>query len=103
MDKDEDLFAYARRSDPQTSHDAAARVQRIRESQQKILDALVLHGPMTDEQIAGCDLGMSPSGTLTRRKELVDKGKVFDTGQTKLTKANRKTIVWDIVKSPLLP
>ena len=93
-----DDSAKARRTDPATSHSAAASVARIRESQARILALLGSHGPMTDEaifaalQAAGCQI--SPSGARTRRKELLDKGLVKDTGARELTKAKRQTIVW---------
>jgi len=43
--------AVARRTDPQTSWDAARGVKKIRDSQRKIYNLLVKHGPMIDEEI----------------------------------------------------
>lgn len=43
--------AVARRTDPQTSWDAARSVKLIRDSQRKIYDLLMKHGPMIDEEI----------------------------------------------------
>lgn len=45
--------AVARRSDPQTSWDAARSVKLIRDSQRKIYNLLIEHGPMIDEEILG--------------------------------------------------
>ena len=45
--------AVARRSDPQTSWDAARSVKMIRDSQRKIYNLLVEYGPMIDEEIYG--------------------------------------------------
>lgn len=45
--------AVARRTDPQTSWDAARSVKLIRDSQRKIYTLLLLHGPMIDEEIFG--------------------------------------------------
>lgn len=90
-------YARARNSDPETSHQAARSVTKIRETQQLILDLLKVHGPMTDEQIyALIPAGrMSPSGARSRRKELqADLHRIEDSGFRALTKAGRKTIIW---------
>lgn len=91
-----DLFAYARWSDPQTSFDAAASVTHISEAQNTILHILKLHGPLTDEQIFDwlCGYPISPSGARSRRNELVKMGKVLDTGERRLTRLERKSVVW---------
>lgn len=89
--------AVARNTDPETSHAAAKSVgsDRIRSSQKIILNLLRKFGPMTDAEIAGLmKVGFSPSGTRTRRKELVDKGLVRDSGNRKRTSSGRSTIVW---------
>ena len=43
--------AVARRTDPQTSWDAARSVKKIRASQRTIYHLLLKHGPMIDEEI----------------------------------------------------
>jgi len=43
--------AVARRTDPQTSWDAARSVKKIRASQRTIYYLLLKHGPMIDEEI----------------------------------------------------
>lgn len=100
MSDQADLFgehAVARRTDPDTSHEAARSVRHIRQSQQDILDVLQ-HGAMTDEEIfeALCEAGIciSLSGARTRRSELVDMGRVIDTGHRLFTRSGRRTIVW---------
>ena len=90
--------AHARNSDPITSFLAADSVRALRPSQQKIVDALAARGPMTDEQIFALDLGMSPSGTRSRRSELVERGLVIDSGLRATTKANRATIIWKVAQ-----
>lgn len=45
--------AVARRTDPQTSWDAARSVKKIRASQRTIYRLLLKHGPMIDEEIFG--------------------------------------------------
>lgn len=93
----------ARRSDPQTSHTAAATVRGVTATHARIKALLRDEGPMTDEQIAEAWERMvtiaawpkgSPSGLRTRRAELVDRGEVVDTGRTAQTKAGRRTTVW---------
>lgn len=89
-----------RRTDPLTSAEAAHSVRRIRSSQEAILKLLDEKGPMTDQQIFAfqeINLLMSPSGARTRRDELVKAGLVRDSGALAKTKANRRTIVWEIV------
>jgi len=43
--------AVARRTDPQTSWDAARGIKNIRQSQRTIYNLLLKHGPMIDEEI----------------------------------------------------
>lgn len=94
--------AHARRTDPQTSHDAAASVRGIRESQADVLTVIRKHGPVSDEQISWYyrDMGMprqSESGLRTRRSELVTLGLVVDSGLLGYTLSNRKTVLWKVV------
>ena len=90
--------AVARRTDVWSSHEAAASVTRIRESQQAVLELLKLLGPSTDEQIGAAYWDgpkQSPSGLRTRRSELVELGKVRDSGQRRRLKSGRRAIVWE--------
>jgi hypothetical protein len=92
----------ARAGDPQTSHDAAASVEHLRQSQIAVLATLVTLGePATDEQIADAYRGrwprQSPSGLRTRRSELVEAGLVEDSGVRVTMSTGRKAIAWQVV------
>lgn len=92
--------AKARRSDPRTSHQAAASVGDLTVMQQAVYEALS-HADMSDEQlytwlVEHGEVQMSVSGARTRRSELVDVGMVEDSGRRELTQAGRQTIVWRV-------
>lgn len=91
--------AKARKTDPQTSHEAALSVGDLTKAQEQIL-GIIQERARTDEEIYALvvarRLPISVSGARTRRSELVDAGLVEDSGQTKLTGAGRKTIVWRV-------
>lgn len=98
-----DIQARARRSDPRTSHEAAASVRGITATHRRILTLMEMFGPLTDDEIAARyrseakSMGwppVSPSGLRTRRAELVDLGRVLDTRRTKATISGRRTTVW---------
>jgi hypothetical protein len=88
--------AHARNSDPATSVEAADRVHDITGAQQRVLEVLKAHGPLTDEQLVDLLPRMSPSGVRSRRSELVERRLVRDSGVTTTTKLNRRTIIWEI-------
>lgn len=84
--------ARARRSDPETSHEAARQAtEKLRASQEAVLRVFRIHRMMSDEQLlAAYSLyssqipefpQQSPSGLRTRRHELVLLGKIVYTGQ----------------------
>ena len=88
----------ARATDPGTSWEAAGSVRNVTDLHRAILNTL-RSGPMTDEQIYAWlydfyDGKVSTSGARTRRKELVDMGRVEWTGELARTKSNRRTKVW---------
>ena len=98
--------AHARRTDPATSHKAAASVSIVNLGRVKdgIIEILKDHGPQTDEYIAAVyaarvSKGMypkhSPSGLRTRRSWLVDHGFVKAVGIGK-TSAGRTCQIWSI-------
>lgn len=88
--------AVARATDPKTSWDAARSVKDLLLSQQIILGAIIAYGPISDEDIhAALKNPMSASGARTRRKELVDKGLVQDSGHRTKTRSGRQTILWE--------
>jgi hypothetical protein len=93
----------ARNGDPQTSHDAAASVQEVSAAQTRLLALYALLGQMTDTQLvdnyrqmaAGGDWPpMSDSGIRTRRHELVQQGRVVDSGNLGVTPSGRRSILW---------
>lgn len=87
-------YAVARNTDPETSHQAAASVSHIRDSQALVLSLLREQGPMTDDRIYQfhrITKVMSPSGARTRRAELVDRGLVEAVGTETLPSGRRAT------------
>ena len=89
--------AVARRTDPGTSWEAARSVKGIRESQAELLELFRHHGPMTDEMARNVYKGkQSLSGFRTRRSELVDMGRLIDTGRRVRGLTGRSMIVWGI-------
>lgn len=97
--------AVARRTDPETSHQAAASVRDISKTHERILEVLDRYGPATDEEIYSYYFNLaqlfewppaSPSGLRSRRAELVTLGKVYDTGNKGHTSAGRPTTIWEL-------
>lgn len=96
--------AYARSTDPFTSHEAAASIfdWKIKASQRAILRLLEIHGPMTHEQMVqnypvnACTWPrQSESGIRTRCKELVRLGQIRDSGGRAVLASGRKAIIWE--------
>lgn len=94
-------MAYARNSDPQTSHEAAASVEGITETKQYILEAL--REPRNDHDLIQTFRSMlsAPPATdqsiRSRRAELVEDGLVEDSGQRAQMPSGRYSIVWQRV------
>lgn len=95
--------AVARRSDPDTSWEAARSVRSIRESQREVLAIFVACGSAgaTDERAwtlyqAATPGGQSVSGFRTRRSELVAMGLLRDTGERRIGSTGRRMIVWGV-------
>lgn len=87
----------ARKTDPSTSWEAARSVKNLRYSQQAVLEVIRRYEPVSDEEIyRHLLLPMSTSGARTRRKELVEKRLVRDSGKRGVTKSGRKTILWEL-------
>lgn len=94
----------ARRSDPSTSHQAAASVGPLRDNQRAVLSVLQHFGPLTDEKLVtnyeatakphGSLPAQSPSGIRTRRRELVDRKLVADTSKKERMTTGRMAILW---------
>lgn len=91
-------MAYARHTDPETSHDAADSVDQITETKQFILEAL--RQPRNDLDMIQSFRSMlgAPEATdqsiRSRRAELVDDGLVEDTGERVKMPSGRYSIVW---------
>lgn len=99
--------ARARRTDPQTSHDAAASVTEMTAKQNAVLAILGrLGGEATDYTIharyeASHDFEegypiQSRSGLRTRRSELVVRDLIRDTGKTEKLPSGRRATVWGV-------
>lgn len=90
---------FARKSDPQTSHDAADSVDDITETKQYILEAL--RSPRNDHQMIQAFRSMlnapavSDQSIRSRRAELVDAGLIEDSGQREKMPSGRWSIVWE--------
>lgn len=95
--------AAARRTDPQTSHQAARSVNITSPAHQRILHIFTEHGPQSDQDLI-YQWGLhtvthdwdriSPSGLRSRRKELVDAGLIVASDRAGRTASGRACIVW---------
>jgi DNA-binding transcriptional regulator GbsR (MarR family) len=72
----DDLFAYARSTDPTTSHAAAASVDATA-LEQIVLDALYEHGQMTMEETANV-MGKSINSLGPRFRPLLEKNMIYE-------------------------
>ena len=107
--------AFARQSDPETSHEAAASVGNLTGRQAAILrflENLTMDTPLgratsyfTDALLVQAYQAryrslipsypnQSDSGIRTRRKELVERGLIEDSGMRVKMPSGRKAIVW---------
>jgi hypothetical protein len=100
------FVAVARPSDPITSHEAASSIKDLTLTQKRVLEVLERYGPATDEEINRYYFHLaqafdwnqvSPSGLRSRRAELVEAGKVQDSGERGTTKSGRATVSWELV------
>jgi hypothetical protein len=93
-------MANARKTDPQTSHDAARSVGDVTMTQEYVLKAL--QKPRTDVQLVEAYRNTkaapvaSESGIRSRRAELVRLGLVHDTGNRFVLPSGRRAIVWGL-------
>ena len=93
----------ARRTDPETSHDAAKSVKETSATMRGILYVLGKYGPMTDEDMIDAyyrdwDTPASVSGLRSRRSELTAAPHylVVDTGARQKLASGRQSIVWGL-------
>jgi len=96
--------AHARRTDPETSHEAAGRLKQedLSRGQKRVLCVMHEAAPATDEVLLEASVALrvkiSPSGFRTRRTELVAKGLVEDSGGRRDTKFGNPAIVWRLTR-----
>jgi hypothetical protein len=100
-------IAYARLTDPITSHEAAARVDADNLTQTQSIIYKLLEEGMTDEELvmayqaycrmSGISNVSSPSGIRSRRNELYRARRVEAIAYGKST-SGRRSIVWQSVK-----
>ena len=77
-----------------TSREAADEISGVSRSlRARVLDYIVTHGPVTDEQIANA-LGMNPSTERPRRIELVAAGLVQAHYELARTSSGRRATTW---------
>lgn len=100
----------ARNTDPETSHEAADSVDKIRQRQAEVETLLRIYGPLTDNEIAVAHelqsvaarkagkplLPQAESGLRTRRSELVAHGRVVRRDFV-LNERGRRVSVWAVV------
>lgn len=89
----------ARFTDPQTSHEAAASVTNVTQTQQIILMILKKFGSMSDQKLVRNFGYIAPaisseSGIRSRRAELVKLGLVEDSGDRERLNSGRNAIIW---------
>ena len=85
---------FARRDHPETSHEAAEKIAEPAGTlRARVLSFIEYWGGATDEEIQ-LGLKMNPSTERPRRVELVERGLVEDSGETRPTRSGRKATVW---------
>ncbi len=83
-----------RKTDPQTSKEAAARVEEFAPSQHQTIIALLKeYGKQTPEQIAA-HMGIDAYAVRKRLPELQRQGLALPTGETAKTASGRSQRVW---------
>jgi hypothetical protein len=94
---------HARLSDPITSHLAADSITKGEvTTTQMLIISLLIERPKADYEIVRDFLAQYPnraseSGIRSRRKELVDRGVIVDTGErVQMPNSGRLAIVWSL-------
>lgn len=91
-----ELLPAARRSDPPTSHDAAARARELAAAHQRtILTCLSTHGPLGKDGIGARTL-LTGVAVCRRLIELERMGVIRQTGKLVLSTAGRNEREWEI-------
>ena len=88
-------YLQARRSDPETSKDAAKSVNTTA-LEAAVYGCLKAHGPRTSFEIADI-LRLSLVTVSPRLAPLRDKGLIKDSGIRRIGQSGRSRIVWEIV------
>lgn len=97
---------HTRHSDPATSYLAAMSVSNLTSTQSAIMGLFNQFKAMTDEQLLthyrrvtrqGQAPFASESGIRSRRAELVQMGKLEDSGDREKMRSGRQAIVWRLV------
>lgn len=95
--------AHARKSDPKTSHDAAARVRGMTTTQYFIMEIFAISEGLTDDELIDAYNysyrlihPASDASIRSRRSELVTALQLRDTGARRASKYGDPATVWDI-------
>ena len=92
-----DLPPLARRTDPATSHAAAAQAKELQARHHRlILAALEQHGPMGKDAIAARIQGMDGVAVCRRLTELHRAGKIALTGRNVMSNSGRHEREWGL-------
>jgi hypothetical protein len=102
---------HARSTDRSTSHAAAqSTARRQTENQEAVLRVFRALTDATDEELVAHYERLrarlvlpeqSESGLRTRRRELVDRKRLRDSGRTRRTRGGRQATVWELVPAPV--
>jgi len=104
---DFDPWSHARRTDPDTSLEAAFRIEDASEMEQRVYTIHLIYRPegLTDEtfldhygEIYGLNgrTGESKSSPRKRRSDLTRKGILVDSGERRTLRSGRPGVVWKI-------
>lgn len=85
--------AHARRTDPETSHAAAALAAPIADRHRRLILGALARRPMSSTEIARFT-GLSMVQVARRMHELVEVELAHDTGARRPTESGRASIVW---------
>jgi predicted transcriptional regulator len=91
MSQSEFVFP-ARRTDPETSHEAARSIN-ITRLEKVVLDAFISHGEMTTHELAQVT-SLELVTVSPRVRPLVRKGLIRDSGRRKIGESGRPSIIW---------
>jgi DNA-binding transcriptional ArsR family regulator len=97
MSDEEDLFAWARRTDPHTAHDAASSLtsETLAHLQKLVCERLAAHPEgLTTTEIAE-EVGLPRDSISPRMKKLTEVQLVVDSGERRVPAGKtRRSIVW---------